>query len=66
MCLSKLFLDRWSDTPVYEDIAHIHILEDRVQLETLLGEEKTVQGKVIEVDFTSSRILLETPSINKA
>jgi transposase len=30
----------------------------RVELETLLGEEKVIPGRVVEVDFATSRILL--------
>ena len=31
----------------------------RVELETLLGEEKVIPGRVVEVDFATSRILLD-------
>jgi len=31
----------------------------RVELETLLGEEKVIPGKVLEVDFATSNILLD-------
>ena len=30
-----------------------------MELETLLGKEKVITGKVVEVDFTNSRILLD-------
>jgi len=31
---------------------------NKMELETLFGEEKVVAGKVIEIDFTASRILV--------
>jgi predicted RNA-binding protein len=41
------------------DIAHMRLCDGWVELETLLGEEKVIPGKVVEVDFTVSRILLD-------
>ena len=32
---------------------------NKVELETLFGEEKVVPGRVIEIDFTASKILVE-------
>jgi len=58
MCLAKAFINSWSGQPVLEDIAHMQVREDRVELETLFGEEKTVPGRVIEIDFKTSKILL--------
>jgi len=59
MCLAKAYLNRWGDEPVLQDIAHMRLYNDRVELETLLGEEKVIPGRVSEVDFASSRILLD-------
>ena len=58
MCLPKAFVNNWSEQPVFQDIARLRIYNDKVELETLFGEEKAIPGRVIEVDFTSSRILL--------
>jgi len=59
MCLAKAYLNKWGDEPVLQDITHMRLCDDRVELETLLGEEKVIPGKVVEVDFASSRILLD-------
>ena len=59
MCLAKVYLNKWGDEPVLQDIAHMRLLGERVELETLLGEEKVLPGRVVEVDFTTSRILLD-------
>ena len=59
MCLAKAYLQSNHDEPVLEDIAHMRVLGHRVELETLFGGGKVVPGKVLEVDFASSRILLD-------
>jgi len=58
MCLAKAFINSWSGQPVLEDIAHMKVHEDGVELGTLFGEGKTVPARVIEIDFTTSKILL--------
>ena len=58
MCLAKAYLNKWGDEPVLYDIAQMRLGDGMVELETLLGEEKVIPGKVVEVDFTASRILL--------
>ena len=59
MCLAKAYLNKWGDEPVLQDIAHMRLRGERVELETLLGEEKVIPGRVVEVDFATSRILLD-------
>ena len=58
MCLAKAYLNEWGDEPVLQDIAHMRLHGDRVELRSLLGEEKVIQGEVMEVDFANSKILL--------
>ena len=59
MCLAKAFVNNWSGQPVFQDITRMRINGNKVELETLFGEEKVVQGRVIEIDFTASKILVE-------
>jgi len=59
MCLAKAFVNNWSGQPVFQDIARMRINGNKVELETLFGEEKVVPGRVIEIDFTASKILVE-------
>ena len=59
MCLAKAYLKKWGDEPVLQDIAHMRLHGDQVELETFLGEEKIMPGRVVEVDFATSRILLD-------
>jgi predicted RNA-binding protein len=59
MCLAKAFVNNWSEQPILQDIAHMQVHEDRVELETLFGEARVISGRVIEIDFSTSKILLE-------
>ena len=60
MCLAKAYLDKWGNEPVLQDIASMRLHRERVELETLFGEEKVISGRVVEIDFSTSRILLDT------
>ena len=59
MCLAKAYLNKWGTEPVLQDITSMRLHRERVELETLFGEEKVIPGRVVEVDFTTSRILLD-------
>ena len=59
MCLAKAYLKQCGDEPVLEDIAHMRLRGKHVELETLLGEEKVIPGRVVEIDFSTSKILLD-------
>jgi predicted RNA-binding protein len=58
MCLAKAFMSNWSEPPIFQDIARLRINGDKIELETLFGEEKVMPGRVIEIDFAASKILL--------
>ncbi len=59
MCLASAYFDNENGQLILKDIAHLKFNGDYVELETLFGEGKSVQGKVVEVDFFSSKIILE-------
>jgi len=58
MCLAKAYFNKSVDSPILQDIARMRLHDDRVELETLFGEEKVIQGRVVEIDFSTSKILL--------
>ena len=67
MCLAKAYLNKWGDKPLVQDIARMRLHDDRVELETLFGEEKVIPGRVVEIDFSTSKILLsESVKADKA
>lgn len=59
MCLAKAYFSKSADKSILEDIAHMWLHDDRVKLGTLFGEEKVIPGRVVEIDFTTSKILLD-------
>ena len=67
MCLAKAYLNKSADKPILQDIARMRLHDDRVELETLFGEEKVISGRVVEIDFSTSKILLnESVKADKA
>jgi len=59
MCLATAYLSEGSGEPVLRDIAYMRFDGDSVELETLFGEEKVIPGRVREVDFSTSKIILD-------
>jgi len=59
MCLAKVYLNKWGNEPLLQDIAHMRLHEEKVELETLFGEEMVVAGRVVEIDFATSKVLLD-------
>jgi len=62
MCLAKVYQDMESDKPILEDLAHVIIDDNRLELETLFGDRKVFLGKVREIDFVKSRVVIEKRS----
>jgi predicted RNA-binding protein len=59
MCLAKVYEAPKDSEPILEDIAYMTIEGNRVEIETLFGEKRVFQGKVRQVDFVKSRVVLE-------
>jgi len=67
MCFAKAYLSKLVDNPILQDIARIRLHDDQVELETLFGEEKIISGRVVEIDFSTSKILIsESVKADKA
>ena len=66
MCLANAYPKEEMTEPILEDIAHMQLDGDRIRMETMFGEEKVILGKVLEVDFESSKVIVElynTPTV---
>jgi len=66
MCLANAYPKEEMNEPILEDIAHMQLDGDRIRMETMFGEEKVILGKVLEVDFESSKVIVElynTPTV---
>jgi len=59
MCLAKVFLNTKRDQPVLRDIARLRIQDGKAEMETLTGETKKILGKVVEIEFLTSSIILD-------
>jgi len=59
MCLARLFLKTKEDKPLFEGVTRLEIQDSWTEIETLSGETKIITGKVVEVDFLTSSIIVE-------
>jgi len=59
MCLAKAYTKESGAEPIMEDIAHMQLHNDHIELETLFGDRKVIAGRVIEINFSTSKILLD-------
>ncbi|NQT72363.1 MAG: CooT family nickel-binding protein [Chloroflexi bacterium] len=60
MCLAKAYLSKGEETEfILEDVVRLIIEGNNLNLRTLFGEQKEINGFVKEVDFQNSRILIE-------
>jgi predicted RNA-binding protein len=59
MCLAKAYTNREMIEPILENISHMDLDDKSIRMETMFGEEKVIQGKVLEVDFENSKIILK-------
>ena len=60
MCLAKAFLKKNGEEPILQDISHIKLDGARVVMKTLFGEDKVISGRVLEIDFLSSKVILDS------
>jgi len=59
VCLAKLYREGKNDKPILEDIAYVRLDGEQTELQTLLGESKVLPGKVQEIDFMGSKIIIK-------
>ena len=60
MCLSKAYLRKNGGRELLmEQVTSVDITDDKLVLKTLFGEQKEIVGKLRQVDFVASAIILE-------
>jgi len=59
MCLASVYTGAGSEQPVMQEIARLRVDGDRIEIESLFGESKVFKGKLTEIDFMSSRVVIE-------
>jgi len=58
MCLAKAYTNKEMIEPILENISHMDLDGKSIRMETMFGEERVIQGKVLEVDFENSKIIV--------
>lgn len=56
MCLATAYLTKGDKEPILSDIAHVRFDGERVEMKTLFGNERVVKSRLVEVDFSTSKI----------
>ena len=59
MCLAKAYPNTERNRSFLENITYMKLDGDCIQIETMFGEETIIQGKVLEVDFENSKIIIQ-------
>ncbi|MBM4444548.1 MAG: CooT family nickel-binding protein [Chloroflexi bacterium] len=60
MCLGKAYLEGEGKRElVLESVALVEVRGKKLRLSSLFGEEKEIEASLREIDFQSSRIILE-------
>jgi len=59
MCLAKAYTNREMVEPILENITHLDLDGKSIRMETMFGEEKVIKGRVLEVDFENSKVIVD-------
>jgi len=59
MCLAKAFTNREMVEPMLENISHMDLDDESIRMETMFGEERIIKGRVLEVDFENSKVIID-------
>ena len=58
MCLAKAYLNNEGGQPIMQEISHMKFDGERIEMKTLFGEERRITGRVQEIDFMASKVIL--------
>lgn len=60
MCLAKAYMGgKGENEPLMEEIASVKAEDGKLLVMTLFGEKQEIAASIKEIDFKSSRIILE-------
>jgi len=61
VCLSKVYRsDKDDENPVLEDVSSLKVRGTELVFSTILGEEHIIKGNIEKINFSESKIVLET------
>lgn len=59
MCLANIYQNTRAGEPLIKSVACLRVDGNRVVVETLMGESQIVPGKITEIDFMNSDVIVE-------
>ena len=59
MCLANIYQDKNTGKSIVKDIAYLKVDGNQIEVEKLSGESTVLQGKIKEIDFMNSDIVME-------
>ena len=59
MCLATAYLVGGGGKPILEEVSYMQLDGDQVEMVSFSGENKVIQGRLLEVDFFAETLLLE-------
>jgi predicted RNA-binding protein len=66
MCLAKAYPSTERNRLFLENITYMKLDGDCIQIETMFGEDTVIQGRVLEVDFENSKVILDLSDTSTA
>ena len=60
MCLAKAFTVRGMGELILDNISYMGLDDESIRMKTMFGEEKTIKGRVLEVDFENSQVIIDS------
>jgi predicted RNA-binding protein len=59
MCLANVYKNGNMDESLLTEVAYLKLDDNQIEVETLLGESKVFRGKIKEIAFLNSKIVME-------
>jgi predicted RNA-binding protein len=59
MCLANIYRRGNGGKLIIKDIAYLKVDGDQIEVENLAGESKILQGRIKEIDFMNSDIIVD-------
>jgi predicted RNA-binding protein len=60
MCLAKAFTNKGMGELILDNISHMRLDDESIRIKTMFGEERTIKGRVLEVDFENSQVIIDS------
>ena len=59
MCLANIYQNTRAGEPLIRSVARLRVDGNQVVAETLMGESQIVSGKITEIDFMNSDVIVK-------